>query len=66
MNLHNRFEYHAPDDPSKVEAHQKVRQILRDAALEIDDLLDDSREKSLAITQLEQAMFWANAGLARP
>ena len=27
--------------------------------------IPDSREKSLAVTALEESMFWANAGLAR-
>lgn len=26
----------------------------------------DGREKSLALTNLEQVMFWANASIARP
>ena len=31
----------------------------------IDQLLEESREKSLAMTKLEEFVFWANAGVAR-
>jgi hypothetical protein len=31
----------------------------------INDLCPESREKSLAITNLEQAVMWANAAIAR-
>ena len=31
----------------------------------IDDNCPDCREKSLAITKLEEVVMWANAGLAR-
>lgn len=34
-------------------------------AKNLDDLLPDSREKSLAITKLEEVMFWATAAIAR-
>ncbi|MGH3375967.1 MAG: DUF7681 family protein [Actinoallomurus sp.] len=31
----------------------------------LNEVLPEGREKSLAITNLEQAMFWANAAVAR-
>jgi hypothetical protein len=31
----------------------------------LNELVPDSREKSLAITHLEEAVMWANAGIAR-
>lgn len=58
------FDYHRPDD-DKVIAHELCRKAIKDACIRINDLVFDCREKSLAITNLEQAMFWANAGIAR-
>ena len=34
-------------------------------AEKINNCMQDGREKSLAITKLEEAIFWANAGIAR-
>lgn len=62
--LNNRFDYHSPD-AAKTVKHEQVRGILKAAALTLDDFLPEGREKSLAITKLEEAMFWANAALAR-
>lgn len=33
-------------------------------AVAIDAALPDSREKSLALTKIEEAVFWANRGIA--
>jgi hypothetical protein len=62
--LRNRFTYHAPKDD------QAVRYtVIRTEAFALAQLLDeqcpDSREKSLAITHLEEAVMWANASIAR-
>jgi len=64
--LEQRFSYHAPNTPSKINRHQLVRKTLLDAAEEIVDATGaPTREQSLAITKLEEAMFWANAAIAR-
>ena len=64
--LERRFNYHAPNTPGKVERHQRVRTVLFSAADEIVELTGPpSREQSTAITKLEEAMFWANAAIAR-
>lgn len=62
--LKNRFLYHAPD-AEKARAHERVRTYIMQMALEFNDSLPEGREKSLAMTHLEEAMFWANASLAR-
>lgn len=63
--LEHRFAFHPATTDERRDAHERVRQACLDAALAIEDLVLDSREKSLATTNLEQAMFWANAGVAR-
>lgn len=63
-DLNHRFTYHAPDEPTRIK-HESVRAACLQLALDLDVALPDGREKALAITNLEQVMFWANAALAR-
>ncbi len=63
-DLRNRFTYHPPKDGQSV-VYEKLRFNGRNLAEMIDELAPDSREKSLAITHLEQAVMWANASIAR-
>lgn len=58
------FTYHAPQEeqPQKYENLRGEAKIL--AGL-IDSLCPDSREKSLAMTKLEETIMWANASIAR-
>ena len=62
--LDNRFDYHKPDD-LKANQHDQVRRALKGVAMDVMALTPPSREQSLAITKLEEAMFWANAAIAR-
>jgi hypothetical protein len=64
-DIERRFEYHAPKTETRSMAHTGVRHLLRDAAIQINHNIPDGREKSLCMTKLEEAMFWANAALAR-
>lgn len=63
-DIDNRFTYHAPmeDQPARYEA---IRAIVKAAAEFINEVCPESREKSLAVTHLEEAVFWANASIAR-
>lgn len=63
-DLQNRFTYHPPKGDQAVHYSEIRRGGLALAGL-IDDLAPDSREKSLAITKLEEAVMWANAAIAR-
>lgn len=62
--IENNFIYHAPkeDQPQR---YTNIRNKAREFALLIDELCPDSREKSLAMTKLEECMMWANASIAR-
>lgn len=64
-DLENRFRYHPPQTEQRRSAHDSVRGALLGVADHFNTLLPDGREKSLAITKLEEVMFWANASLAR-
>lgn len=56
--------YHAPDG-FKVAHHQAMRAAIRVMADVLVDVCPVSRELSLAITSLEEALMWANAAVAR-
>jgi len=62
MNL--RFTYHLPTR-EQILAYDVIRTTAKSLACAIDATCPDSREKSLAITKLEEAMMWANAAIAR-
>ena len=64
--LENRFKYHPALDSETVSKHSSIRNECHALAMFINDVIPgDSREKSLAITKLEEAMMWANAAIAR-
>lgn len=62
--LDKRFTYHAPD-AQRATAHGRVRVECADLAAFLDLHLPDGREKALALTKLEEVMFWSNAAIAR-
>lgn len=62
--VNRRFRHHPPS-PERVSAHRAVRDQLRVTAMHLDSLLPDGREAALVQTKLEEAMFWANAAIAR-
>jgi hypothetical protein len=62
--LDNNFKYHSPK-PGQNEKYEGLRAKAKELAEQINDMCPDSREKSLAITNLEQAIMWANASIAR-
>lgn len=59
-----RFTYHAPK-PGQPEKYTALREKAKDLATMIQAVVPDCREKSLAITRLEEVIMWANAGIAR-
>lgn len=63
-DLLNRFTYHPPK-LGQPQLYEAIRQTVHDVAIYLNAVVPDSREKSLAITALEEAVMWANAGVAR-
>lgn len=64
-DIHDRFSYHKPMSEERRNAHADVRDLCERAAMKLGRMLPEGREASLAITKLEEVMFWANASLAR-
>jgi len=62
--LKNRFTYHPPKG-DQTDRYQTLRAQGLDLATAIDTLCPPSREQSLALTKLEEAIMWANASIAR-
>jgi hypothetical protein len=62
--LLKRFTYHAPKD-DQATRYEKIRANARFLAELLTELCPESRELSLAMTNLEQAVMWANASIAR-
>lgn len=63
-DIENRFTFHGPTE-EKVKVHESVRASVRTLAHLWNGQLPEGREKDLAVTKLEEAMFWANAAVAR-
>ena len=59
-----RFTYHPPKG-GQADLYTGLRKAAHAFATKITDACPDSRETSLAITHLEQAIMWANAAIAR-
>lgn len=64
VDINNRFTYHAPKEGQPL-TYEQIREAAKSLALLIAGLCPDSRERSLAITHLEEVVFWANASIAR-
>ena len=63
-DIDTRFTYHAPK-AGQPELYEELRGKARDLARYANEHAPDSREKSLALTKLEEFVFWANAAIAR-
>jgi hypothetical protein len=64
-DLDNRFRFHPAKDAEQGEVYSLVRTKAKEFAEFIDSVAPDGREKSLAITHVEESMFWTNAAIAR-
>lgn len=62
--IENNFTYHSPKE-GQPEKYTELREAYKKLAYLIDEMVPNSREKSVALTNLETSNFWANAGIAR-
>jgi len=62
--IENNFKYHAPK-AGQPEIYEEIRNKAKELAELIDEEVPNSREKALGMTNLEQAVMRANAGVAR-
>ena len=60
----NDFTYHAPK-PDQIGRYGEIRDRAGLLSVFLFETCPRSRELSLAITKLEEAVFWANASIAR-
>jgi|GEM_PF-926160 len=61
--LENSFTYHSPKNDQQ-QRYEAIRYKAKELAHMIDELCPSSREKSIAQTNLEQAVMWANKSIA--
>lgn len=64
-DLEHRIKHHPPQSDEAVAAHEAVRAGILDFCDVLLEYVPESRERALAITNLEQSMMWANAAIAR-
>lgn len=62
--LKNRFTYHAPKG-NQPELYEAIRTAGLVLASMITEFCPDSRERSLALTKVDEAVMWSNASIAR-
>lgn len=62
--IDNNFRYHAPVGAQEA-VYDAIRGVAKTLADFINEVCPESREKSLAFTNLEQSVMWANASIAR-
>ena len=63
MDVNNVFTYHKPFG-NQQDRYQAIRSDAKVLALQIQQSCPDSRERALALTNLQQAVMWANASIA--
>ena len=62
--IEHNFKYHSPK-AGQPELYVEIRDTAKVLALLFLKSCPDGREKSLALTKLEEAVMWANASIAR-
>ena len=62
--IEHRFTYHKPKE-GQPEMYQAIRSKAAELAYLLESSCPSGREFSLALTKLEEVVFWANASIAR-
>lgn len=62
--IENNFTYHPPVG-EQLNKYEVLRSQAKEFAILLVSLTPTSREQSLALTHLEEVIFWANASIAR-
>ena len=65
LELDERFKHHPPTTMKIENAHTDLRLAARKMMRAVEEICPAGREKDLALTKIEEAMFWANAAVAR-
>jgi hypothetical protein len=63
MDIENTFTYHAPFGTQQ-DRYVSIRNAAKLLAQVVQDSCPESREKSLALTAVQQGVMWANASIA--
>lgn len=63
--IEHNFTYHPPSNDDLVKRYRTIRDEGKSLAHTIDTTVPESREKSIALTRLEEVVMWSNAGIAR-
>jgi hypothetical protein len=64
-DLRHRIKHHAPSHDWIAAKHKDLREAVFKMGQIIGILVPKGQEQSLALTKLEELMFWGNAGIAR-
>jgi hypothetical protein len=62
--IERNFTYHAPKG-NQAERYEQIRSMAKHVAFNLIQHCPASRERSLAMTKLEECVMWANAAIAR-
>lgn len=65
IEVASRFTYHKPSSEAVVRKHEHIRMLCAELADALVDTCPESRELSLALTNLDQVCMYANAAIAR-
>ena len=64
-DIENRFTFHPVKGPEQAKQYETTRGKCLDLAKYLVGTIPSSRERSLALTALEEVVMWANAAVAR-